>query len=179
MAAFSEFCRSALGQPFKLRIAIATSWQWIFPRPQPDSAHTLLLEVEEDGAINVAPMFDLLQTPDSLLPEAKSILEEWMAILEALHANMKVSIITILTFDLSDGIKVIDAPHWASLWRQLLIPWAFRIEKNVKGSIDVAEYANMRIANPDGDCQQGWTLREVDQVCRHHVAKCFSACSNS
>ena len=57
------------------------------------------------------------------------------------------------------------------------MPVVFRIEKNVKGQItESAEHANMHIANPVHGTDGGWTLREVDAVCRKQFADSGSSC---
>ena len=168
-----------MGQPFKIRVCTEPDWQRIFPRPQADGAHTLLLEVEEDGMINMAPMFDLFNNAQAvLLLEAQGILEEWLCIVEAWQTDQKASIIDILACEMSSELGVLDAPQWGSFWRQLVVPMVFRIKKNVKGQLtESSEHANMHIANPVHDIDGGWTLREVEAVCRRHVADSLASCN--
>ena len=126
---------------------------------------------------NMAAMFDLHNNShDILLPQARGILEEWLCIVDAWQTDQKASITDILACEMSSELGVLDAPHWGSFWRQLLVPLAFRIEKNVKGQhLDFAEHANMHIANPVHDIDGGWTLKEFDAVCRIHVADRLAA----
>ena len=175
-AVFHAFVNSAFGDAFKIKIDFVHEWAWKFPRPQDDAGFTLLLEVSPEGMLNVQPLLEAGGNEHDGTPEEKELLHMWLSMITPIQQNGIVSVCSLLTEDTQSHARL-NRCHWASFWRQILVPLIFRIEKKIKGTSasDDGSEGIMCVTDCAFDDEGGWSLREVDAVCRHHVANSISA----
>ena len=172
------FVGAVLGQPFKVKVGCVGDWEWQVPRPQPPAPHTFLLEVEVEGSIDIAGLCELVNT-DMLDQhvDAKEVCEQWHCLVSAFQENGKVNIKDILCIHTNYICPLGDKHVFWSLWRQLLVPVIFKLEQQaaILTKTDHPIPSSLVVSELVFDEEGGWSLSEVDKVCRKHVADSFAA----
>jgi hypothetical protein len=156
--------------PFDVTVELDKDWSYMWPRPQPVVAGSMVFRVTCDGSLDVSSWRDEAATGIEVGNEPQNLKVAWFSMFG--HLVDSCGIIKLADWLLDK--KVVAAVDFERAWLQLVVRLAHRLEVVIVKSSEHGA-ADWPVKVTTHDDAFSWHPREVDKECMMHREACRKA----